>query len=124
MRTLRQRLLLATIPLAMIVNRAFAQVYNGPGLESGVGAAGFITGPTHLTLRQSILLLLYKILSYLALAAVVVIVLAGFYLVVSNGSEEIKEKVKKSIIYVIVGLIIVLFARFIVGFLTLSFARI
>lgn len=115
---LTERLSALALWLSLFVPKAVAQVFNGPGLEGGVDIAAGINGPLKLTLRQAILILLYKVLSYLALAAVVVIVLAGFYMVLSNGSDEVKSKVKNIIIYVIIGLLIVLFARLIVGFIT------
>ena len=93
-----------------------AQTFGGPGLYGGVTAATQIEGPAHGTLREVVLAILYNVLNFLALAGVVVIVAAGVYLVVSFGKDEAKDRAKKMILYVIIGLLIVLFARFIVGF--------
>ena len=68
--------------------------------------------------RQIILRLLTFVLNFLALIAVVFIVIAGIRLIVSQGEEEQKNKAKKTILYVIAGLIVVLFARVIVSFFT------
>ena len=100
----------------MFVLKAHAQVFNGPGLEGGVGVAAQIEGPQHTTLRAIILSMFYKALSFLALAGVVMIVVAGFYLVLSGGSETAKDRAKKIVLYVVLGLIVVLLARSIVGF--------
>ncbi len=118
MHTLVRRLTFALLPLAAVADRAVAQVYNGPGLYGGVEHAAGISGPSHMTLRGAVLNILYKVLNYLALIAVAVIIFAGFYLVVSQGSDDVKEKVKKIILYVAIGLLIVFFARLFVGFIT------
>ena len=104
------------LTLRGLLPRAAAQVFDGPGLGGGVELAGQIDGPLHGTLREVILSFLYKALSFLALAAVIMIVAAGFYMVLSNGSDEAKDKAKKIILYVIIGLVIIFIARSLVGF--------
>ncbi len=91
-----------------------AAVYNGGGLGAGLGASAGINGPSKLPIRALIIKALDYVLNFLALAGVIAVVVAGIYLIVSNGDEENKEKAKKIIIYVIVGLIIVLMAKVIV----------
>lgn len=56
------------------------------------------------------------ILDLLGIIAVVFIIIAGIRLIVSQGEEEQKEKAKKTILYVIIGLIVILLARVLVGF--------
>ncbi len=68
--------------------------------------------------RDIILRIMRFVLDFLALIAVVFIIIAGIRLIVSQGSDEQKDKAKKTILYVIVGLIVVLFARVIVSFFT------
>jgi hypothetical protein len=97
---------------------AHAQVFNGPGLEGGVGAAQQVNGPVNKPLREFVTDILKKVLNLLALVAVVVIVIAGFYLVLSNGSDDAKNKAKNIILYTIIGLLVILFARAIVGVVT------
>jgi hypothetical protein len=99
-----------------LAGTATAQVFNGPGLEGGVNEAGLINGPVKAPLRQVILSMLYKALSFLALAGIVMVIIAGFMFVLSAGKDEVKDKAKKVIIYVVIGLIIVLLARAGVGF--------
>jgi type IV secretory pathway VirB2 component (pilin) len=69
-------------------------------------------------IRGIILRALVFVLNFLALIAVIIIVIAGIRLIVSQGEEEEKNKAKKTILYVVIGLLIVLFARVIVGFFT------
>ena len=102
--------------VSTVVSRASAQVFNGPGLEGGVSEAAQINGPIQGTLREAILSMFYKALGFLALAAVVMVVAAGIVMVLSGGNETAKDRAKKIILYVVIGLIIVLIARALVGF--------
>jgi type IV secretory pathway VirB2 component (pilin) len=68
--------------------------------------------------RQIILRALAFVLNFLALIAVVFIIIAGIRLIVSQGEDDAKDKAKKTILYVIFGLLVVLFARVIVSFFT------
>ncbi len=97
------------------VSTASAQVFNGPGLEGGVAQAAQINGPIKQPLRAVILSFLYKALGFLALAGVIMVVAAGIYMVLSGGEEGAKDKAKKIILYVVIGLIIVFLARSLVG---------
>ncbi len=67
-------------------------------------------------IRLKILDILKKVLSFMALIAVVFIVIAGIRLVVSQGEETEKDKAKKTIFFVIIGLVIILLAQAIVDF--------
>ena len=53
----------------------------------------------------------------MALIAVIFIVIAGIRLVVSQGEEQEKDKAKKTILYVIIGLVVILIAQAIVSFI-------
>ncbi len=59
---------------------------------------------------------LIRVLDFITIVAVVFVVVAGIRLIVSGGDDGEKDKAKKTIIYVIVGIIIILFARVIVTF--------
>jgi amino acid transporter len=83
--------------------RAFAANF-GPGLNNLGGT----------DIRPTIENVITTILSYLALAAVIVIVIAGIRLIVSSGDDSAVEKAKKTILYAIIGLIIILLANGIV----------
>lgn len=66
-------------------------------------------------IRTVITDILKAVLSFMALLAVIFIVIAGIRLIVSQGEEGEKDKAKKTIFYAILGLIVILLARAIVG---------
>ncbi len=103
---------------ACMLPSAAAQVFDGPGLQGGVNTAAAVNGPSRQPLRVIILQALGYVLDFLALIAVIMIIVAGFFLVFSMGNEEAMTKAKTLIKYVIIGLIVILFARFIVSFFT------
>lgn len=55
-------------------------------------------------------------LNLMALIAVVIIVIAGVRMVISQGEQEAVEKSKKTILFAILGLVVILLARAIVQF--------
>lgn len=61
------------------------------------------------------------ILNLLGLIAVVVIVIAGLRLIVGGADEAQREKARNTILYAVIGLIIVLFAKAIVQFVADKF---
>ena len=67
-------------------------------------------------IRVIILNVLAFSLDFLALIALIAIIIAGILLIVSGGSDEQKDRAKKIIIYVVIGLLVILFARLIVSF--------
>ncbi len=91
--------------------KAFAQDLFGPVPDIG----GVDAGSTD-EIRTGILNVLDIILSFMALIAVIIIVIAGIRLVVSQGEEAEKDKAKKTIFYAIIGLVVILLAQAIVGF--------
>lgn len=99
-----------------------AQVFDGPGIAGGLSAAGGIAGLPTGDVRSTILRILSTVLSFLALAAVITIIIAGIILIVSLGNEDSKERAKRIIYYTLIGLVIVLFARVIVGLVTVYLA--
>lgn len=94
-----------------VAPKAFAQIFGPVPDIGGVDADGTDA------IRQSILNVLDVILSFMALIAVIVIVIAGIRLVISQGEEQEKDKAKKAIFYAIIGLIVILLAQAIVGFI-------
>lgn len=94
------------------ISAAFAQ-FAGPVPGDELGLPGDVNDP-----RASILNIVRYILTFLALAAVIVIIIAGIRLILSQGEEEPKEKAKKTIFYAIIGLLVVLFSRIIVALIT------
>lgn len=100
---------------SVLATPAFAAVYGGGGLLSGLQEAsglGGILGATSIT--QLILLIIRFLLNIVLTLAVLAIIVAGIYLIVSNGDDGSKEKAKNIIFYCIAGIILILFSRFIV----------
>lgn len=91
--------------------KAFASELFGPVPDIG-GISANDTG----SIRQGILDILDVILGFMALIAVIVVVIAGIRLVVSQGEEGEKDKAKKAIFYAIIGLVVILLAQAIIGF--------
>ncbi len=110
---------LSTLAFAEV---AAAQVFDGPGILGGLNAAGGINGLPNGDVRGTILRILSTVLSFLALIAVITIIIAGILLIVSLGNEEYKERAKRIIFYTLIGLVIILFARVIVGIVTVFLA--
>lgn len=91
-----------------IALRAFAQLpepLSVPGLrqETDISAA--------------IVTVITTILDFILIIAVLFVVIAGIRLIVSGGDEGAKDKAKTTIIYVIAGIVVILFARVIVTFI-------
>ncbi len=111
----------ATVTSLVYVSSALAQQASGensfagpepeiPGTPpAGTGVGG---------IRDIIEQIIVAVLNFLALIAVVVVIIAGIRLIVSQGNDEEKDKAKKAIFYALAGLVIVLFARVIVGLVT------
>ncbi len=97
------------------ISSAFAQAFAGPDPNlPGTPPAGQNTQ----AYRNIIITIITAVLNFLALIAVVVIVIAGIQLIISQGNEDAMGKAKKTIYYALLGLVIVLFARVIVGLVT------
>lgn len=99
------------------ISTAFAQGFAGDTPDLGLPEA---SNPDEV--REVIVSVIEAILNFLALVAVIVIIIAGIRLIVSQGEEEQKEKAKKTIFYAIIGLVIILFARVIVSLVTVYLA--
>jgi len=104
------------------VQVASAQVFDGPGIQGGLGAAGGVADLPTGDVRSTIIRILSTILSFLALAAVITIIIAGIILILSLGNDDSKDRAKRIIFYTLIGLAIVLFARVIVGIVTVYLA--
>ncbi|MBP9850414.1 MAG: TrbC/VirB2 family protein [Candidatus Peribacteraceae bacterium] len=90
------------------VGSAFAQLPN-PDTIPGLPDEGSVSDIKTLIIR-----VISIILDFVLLIAVVFVIVAGIRLIVSGGDEAQKDKAKQTIIYVIIGIIVVLFARVIV----------
>ncbi len=105
---------LAAAAYGLVTLPAYAQTNDVFGEIPDVGGTG---GTDEQGIRDTVISLLTTVLNFMALVAVIFIIIAGIRLVVSQGSEEERDKAKKTIIYVVVGLIVILLARTIVGFI-------
>ena len=105
----------AAVMSLSLVSSAWAQSFGGP-IPTLPGTAPPGSSPD--SVRAIVIKILVAVLNFLALVAVVVVVIAGIRLIVSQGEDEAKDKAKKTIIYALIGLVIVLFARVIVSLIT------
>lgn len=93
-------------------------VFNGPGLSGGLTEAQGITGPANKTFREIVVAIMSYVLSFVALAAVISIIVAGIWLIVGTGSDDSKTRAKNIIKFTIIGLVIIILSRVIIGFFT------
>lgn len=84
---------------------------NADEINVGGGGGGGID------LKATIISIVKTVLTYVSLIAVVVIIIAGIWLIVGLGDDGAKDKAKKIVLYTIVGLILILIARAIVTFI-------
>ena len=68
--------------------------------------------------RDSVVKVINFVLGFLALIAVVFVIVGGIRILAAGGNEENVTKGRKTIIYAIIGLVVIFFARVIVGFFT------
>lgn len=68
--------------------------------------------------RESVVKVINFVLGFLALIAVIFVIVGGFRIMMAGGNEENVTKGRKTIIYAIIGLVVIFFARVIVGFFT------
>lgn len=101
----------------ILTTSAHAQVFNGTDLGKD-RAAEIETGSVITSLSEFIKTFIGGILLYVGLAAVTIIVIAGFFLILSGGNENLKNQAKLMIQYTIIGLFVIGFASVIVRFFT------
>ena len=116
--SLVQKVTVAGVTSMVYVSSAFADNFAGP--TPPIAGLPSTTNPQ--SVRDIVAKILVAVLNFLALVAVVVIVIAGIRLIVSQGEDEAKDKAKKTIFYAIGGLLIVLFSRVIVNIVTVYLA--
>lgn len=90
---------------------ALASSFAGPDPD----IAGLPSAADENSIRSVITAIINAILSFLALIAVAMVIFAGIRLVLSQGEDDAKDKAKKTIIFALIGLVVVLFARVIVN---------
>lgn len=102
----------------ILPSQSIAAVFDGGGAQAGIGQAAGIEGLAQGEPRSVIERALLIVIDFVALMAVIAIVVAGIFLILGMGDETSKERAKKIILYTIVGLLVLLFVRVIVGFIT------
>lgn len=103
------------LPASVEAYSFFGDACSQPGAKdspacSGTGVAG--SNPIVETLNKVTALI--SILS--GIAAVILLIIAGFMFVTANGESGKVEEAKKTVIYTVVGLFVVILARAIIGF--------
>lgn len=109
--TCKKAILYALVGLVIILlSEAVVNLFITDIPNAGIiGETGDIVG--NKDIRSTVLDILYAVLRFMALVAVIVIIIAGIRLVISQGEETEKDKAKKAIFYAIIGLIIILLAE-------------
>lgn len=87
-----------------------------------IALASFGTSPTvsggQTNIRTTVVNIIKTALSVAALAAVAVIIFAAFRLIIGGSDESQREKARNTVIFAVVGLLLILLAQAIVDFVT------
>ena len=94
------------------MSSAFAQALPPPQTVPGLET----TGGTSADVQSIIVKVITYVLDLVLIIGIVYVIVAGIRLIVSGGDEGEKDKAKQTIIHVIVGIIVVIFARVTVNF--------
>jgi len=99
--------------LQLLSFQAFAQDQFGAEIPAIPGTANDPQG-----VRPAIVNVINFVLGFLSLVAVIFVIVGGVRILTAGGNEENVTKGRKTIVYAIIGLIVIFFARVIVGFFT------
>lgn len=100
-----------------------AAVYGGTGIADGIEQAEGLGGISDIgDIRGLIVAIIEFVLDFVLLLAVIAVIVAGLYLIVSNGDEQQKDKAKRIILYVVIGIIVILLSRVLVMFVNSIFS--
>jgi formate hydrogenlyase subunit 3/multisubunit Na+/H+ antiporter MnhD subunit len=97
---------------------ASAAIFGGPGLQGGINEARNIDGLSQKDpwqIGQEVLLIA---ISFVSLLAIIALVVAGIMLILDMGNDQAKDRAKKTVIYTIIALILLLFSRVLVTFVS------
>ncbi len=107
----------ALVALSMKIQTASASIFSGDGIRSAIGNLRCLGGISCATdIRALIVDLIKNVLDFVTLLGMITVIIAGIYLITSNGDEGTKDKAKKIILYTVLGIIIIVFSRVIVTF--------
>lgn len=93
-------------------------IFQGGGLQTGIDQAQNIGGVSGMQLRPLIVNTITVASNILGLLAAASIIICGMILILSFGDETVKEKAKKGVLYSVIGLLVILFAKALVTFIT------
>jgi len=102
---------ISIISWALSASQAFATVYTGGGIKTGVERAGDTGVGGTTDLQGAIGNIVDEALKFVSLLAVTVIIIAGFYLILGLGNDSSRETAKKIIIYVTAGLLVIILSK-------------
>ncbi len=88
---------------------------------TSLSAVPSVTGANNL--HAGVVAVVNAVLNFVALIVLVLIVIAGFRILLSQGDEGARDDAKKTIIYLIIGLIIIVFAKAITNFIIATIAN-
>lgn len=88
------------------------------GNDNGTSSAASLTktGGTFTDFTQFIIKLINLVLLYIGIIAVLVVIIAGVTFIISGGNEDLRSRAKRAIVYSVIGLIVILFAKVLVEF--------
>lgn len=107
------------LTMGLTTEQAVAPGASAGLIEDGLGQLGdLVEVPTGSAsgVREAIVNVINFALTFLALIAVLTVIVAGFFLILGMGSENSSQRARKIIIYTIIGLLVIFFVRVIVGF--------
>lgn len=110
-------LLLGLLPAMSFAQDCPSPCFNGGGIAAGLGYATGIVGLLNGDPASIISGVIDRIIFFLAILCVLVIVIAGFYLILGFGEESARDRAKRILLYTTAGVFVVVFARVIVGFI-------
>jgi len=105
------------LTMGLTTEQAVAPGVSAGLIEDGLGQLGdLVETPQTGDFREVLVRVINFALSFLALIAVLTIIVAAFFLILGMGSETSSQRARKIIIYTIIGLLVIFFVRVIVGF--------
>jgi uncharacterized membrane protein len=82
---------------------------------TNLGTTPTVSGASNL--NAGVVSVVNAVLNFVAVIVLVLIVIAGFRIMLSQGDEGARDGAKKTIIYLIIGLIIIVFAKALTNFI-------